>query len=214
MPSTGSIFTDWQQVEQDSLLFVDEDFGWSEPPQRRRRRRITEARGPSRAAGCHPSPSRPCSSTSPSRVDEQPTSLCASQARRAGRAVSRRRLRQPLRRDDGTSPTHDDSAPTAVHRRFDELRPQWADLRRSRPRLRPRRPRRPGGVRRRSAHGGDHGSWRRALHAGAAPRALRAAALSRALDVQPRPRRAVGGAAQHRAADRLHRSLSSRVSRH
>lgn len=41
MPATGSTFTDWQQLEQDSLLFVDDDFGWSEPPQRRRRR-ITE----------------------------------------------------------------------------------------------------------------------------------------------------------------------------
>jgi hypothetical protein len=40
MPQAGSTFTDWQQVEQDSLLFID-DFDWSEPP-RRGRRRITE----------------------------------------------------------------------------------------------------------------------------------------------------------------------------
>jgi hypothetical protein len=39
MPQAGSIFTDWQQVEKDSLLFID-DFDWSEPP-RRGRRRIT-----------------------------------------------------------------------------------------------------------------------------------------------------------------------------
>jgi hypothetical protein len=42
MPQAGSIFTDWQQVEKDSLLFVDDDFGWSEPPQRSRRR-MTES---------------------------------------------------------------------------------------------------------------------------------------------------------------------------
>jgi hypothetical protein len=39
MPQAGSTFTDWQQVEKDSLLFID-DFDWSEPP-RRGRRRIT-----------------------------------------------------------------------------------------------------------------------------------------------------------------------------
>jgi hypothetical protein len=40
MPQAGSTFTDWQQVERDSLLFVDDDFDWSEP--RPRRRRMTE----------------------------------------------------------------------------------------------------------------------------------------------------------------------------
>jgi hypothetical protein len=42
MPPTGSTFTDWQQVERESLLFNDADFNWSEPPQRRRRRIIEE----------------------------------------------------------------------------------------------------------------------------------------------------------------------------
>ena len=37
MPPTGSIFTDWQQVEKESRLLMNEDFSWSEPPQRRRR---------------------------------------------------------------------------------------------------------------------------------------------------------------------------------
>lgn len=41
MPPTGSIFTDWQQVEQEGRLLMDEDFSWSEPP-RRRRRPITD----------------------------------------------------------------------------------------------------------------------------------------------------------------------------
>ena len=38
MPPTGSNFMDWQQEDRESLLFVDDDFSWSEPPQRRRRR--------------------------------------------------------------------------------------------------------------------------------------------------------------------------------
>lgn len=38
MPPTGSTFTDWQQVERESRLFIEGDFDWSEPPQRRRRR--------------------------------------------------------------------------------------------------------------------------------------------------------------------------------
>ena len=41
MPPTGSTFTDWQQVEKESRLLINEDFSWSEPPQRSRRR-ITE----------------------------------------------------------------------------------------------------------------------------------------------------------------------------
>ncbi len=41
MPQAGSNFMDWQQAENESRLFVDDDFSWSEPPQRRRRR-ITE----------------------------------------------------------------------------------------------------------------------------------------------------------------------------
>lgn len=47
MPETGSNFMDWQQVEKDSLLFVDADFSWSEPP-RRGRRRMTEDAAPIR----------------------------------------------------------------------------------------------------------------------------------------------------------------------
>jgi hypothetical protein len=47
MSSTGSNFTDWQRVEKESRLLIDEDFSWSEPPQRRRRR-ITASAVPSR----------------------------------------------------------------------------------------------------------------------------------------------------------------------
>ncbi len=39
MPPTGSIFTDWQQVDNERRLLMDEDFSWSDPPARPRRRR-------------------------------------------------------------------------------------------------------------------------------------------------------------------------------
>lgn len=39
MPPTGSTFTDWQQIEAaERRLLMDEDFSWSEPPTRSRRR--------------------------------------------------------------------------------------------------------------------------------------------------------------------------------
>jgi hypothetical protein len=38
MPPTGSTFTDWQQVEKERRLLMNEDFSWSEPPKRSRRR--------------------------------------------------------------------------------------------------------------------------------------------------------------------------------
>jgi len=43
MPTSGTTFTDWEQVEADRHrpLLVDEDFSWSEPPSRRRR--VTES---------------------------------------------------------------------------------------------------------------------------------------------------------------------------
>jgi hypothetical protein len=47
MPPTGSTFTDWQQVDNERRLLMDEDFSWSEPPARSRRR-ITD--GPVRAS--------------------------------------------------------------------------------------------------------------------------------------------------------------------
>jgi hypothetical protein len=39
MPPTGSTFTDWQQVDNQRRLLMDEDFSWSDPPARPRRRR-------------------------------------------------------------------------------------------------------------------------------------------------------------------------------
>ncbi|HEX3802295.1 MAG TPA: hypothetical protein VHV75_05600 [Solirubrobacteraceae bacterium] len=41
MPPTGSTFTDWQQFDDERRLLIDEDFSWSDPPARSRRR-ITE----------------------------------------------------------------------------------------------------------------------------------------------------------------------------
>jgi hypothetical protein len=43
MPPTGSAFTDWQQVDaEERRLLMDEDFSWSEPPARSRRRPVEE----------------------------------------------------------------------------------------------------------------------------------------------------------------------------
>jgi hypothetical protein len=46
MPTSGTTFTDWEQVEADRRrpLLVDEDFSWSEPPSRRRRSVASEAK--------------------------------------------------------------------------------------------------------------------------------------------------------------------------
>jgi hypothetical protein len=46
MRTSGTTFTDWEQVEADRRrpLLVDEDFSWSEPPSRRRRPRVPEAK--------------------------------------------------------------------------------------------------------------------------------------------------------------------------
>jgi hypothetical protein len=46
MPTSGTTFTDWEQVETDRRrpLLVDEDFSWSEPPVRRRRATASEER--------------------------------------------------------------------------------------------------------------------------------------------------------------------------
>jgi hypothetical protein len=38
MPPSGSTFTDWQQDDNERRLLMDEDFSWSEPPARARRR--------------------------------------------------------------------------------------------------------------------------------------------------------------------------------
>ena len=57
MPPTGSIFTDWQQVERESRLLIDEDFSWSEPPARSRRRIVDEPiRARRRGARVEPEP--------------------------------------------------------------------------------------------------------------------------------------------------------------
>ena len=58
MPPTGSTFTDWQQVEQESRLLMNEDFSWSEPPQRRRRRIAEEPIRARRSAVLDPEPMR------------------------------------------------------------------------------------------------------------------------------------------------------------
>lgn len=42
MPQAGTTFMDWQQVERESRLLIDEDFSWSETPGRRRGRITSE----------------------------------------------------------------------------------------------------------------------------------------------------------------------------
>jgi len=110
MPPTGSNFTDWQQVEKESLLFSSDDFNWSEPPQRRR---MTRSSGSERRSPA-----------------EQPI--------RAGRRVAVLEQYEPEPRDHGQSYAgyagHDAGAtgaeehwdqPTAVHSHFDEMMQEW-----------------------------------------------------------------------------------------
>lgn len=106
MPPTGSNFTDWQQVEKESLLFSNDDFSWSEPPQRRRRR-MTE--GPARRA----------------TVDEPI---------RAGRRTAVLEY-EPEDQDRYESYSYHEPVPmlaeeqwdqpTAVHSHFDEMMEEW-----------------------------------------------------------------------------------------
>jgi hypothetical protein len=108
MPPTGSTFTDWQQVEKESRLLMNEDFSWSEPPQRRRRR-ITEE------------PIRAHRRTAVLEYEEQETAPEPSPVHELG-------YHEPL--DDQIA--HVDAnqvdawdQPTAAHSHFDEMMEQW-----------------------------------------------------------------------------------------
>jgi hypothetical protein len=98
MPEAGSTFTDWQQVERDSLLFVDDDFGWSEPP---RRRRMTES-APRARPGATYEPA----------YDEP---------------VRAQRRTAVLDYEPRVAPQRDDAwdQPTATHSHFDEMMEEW-----------------------------------------------------------------------------------------
>ena len=104
MPPTGSNFMDWQQEEKDSLLFVDSDFSWSEPPPKRRR--ITESGAATR---------RP--------LEHEPI--------RAERRVAVIDYEPDYVDDYGYSdqpPARGDQhwdQPTAVHSHFDEMMEEW-----------------------------------------------------------------------------------------
>lgn len=107
MPPTGSNFTDWQQVEKESLLFSSDDFNWSEPP---RRRRMTESSSPARRSPA-----------------EEPI--------RAGRRVAVLEQYESDHGDygatydgyDAVATTAEDhwDQPTAVHSHFDEMMQEW-----------------------------------------------------------------------------------------
>jgi hypothetical protein len=115
MPPTGSIFTDWQQVEKESRLLMNEDFSWSEPPQRRRRR-ITEEpiRAHRRAAVLdhEPEQPRPEPITGLSGYEHGDYELSGVQI------------------DDPADHVHVDldawDQPTAAHSHFDEMMEQWS----------------------------------------------------------------------------------------
>lgn len=133
MPPTGSTFTDWQQVEQESRLLMNEDFSWSEPP-RRRRRRITEE--PVRARRRGAVLDYETEHYEPARYDE-----------RAYDARSYEPDLAPTREPTGYEPdgyeldgyppldqsvahvgideVGDWNQPTATHSHFDELMEQW-----------------------------------------------------------------------------------------
>ncbi|HWE59436.1 MAG TPA: hypothetical protein VG228_07045 [Solirubrobacteraceae bacterium] len=115
MPPTGSNFTDWQQVEKESRLLIDEDFSWSEPPQRRRRR-MTEGAAPMRS-GLEEQPIRAGRRVAvldyePDYADEPYGSSYAEEAHAAAEQA-------PAVRD------REWDQPTAVHSHFDEMMEQW-----------------------------------------------------------------------------------------
>jgi hypothetical protein len=108
---------DWQQEERESLLFVDPDFSWSEPPPKRRR--ITQSGRPrSRAAAEEPiSAGRRVAviDPEPDHADEQP----AASRYEPYSAIAH----EPRTADDRES--HWDQ-PTAVHSHFDEMMAEWS----------------------------------------------------------------------------------------
>ena len=122
MPPTGSNFMDWQQEERESLLFVDPDFSWSEPPPKRRR--ITESGTPrSRAAAEEPIRAgrrvalmdrEPGYADGYRYADEQPEA--------GGYAPYSAVVHEPRAADDHDRPW---DQPTAVHSHFDEMMQEW-----------------------------------------------------------------------------------------
>ena len=110
MPPTGSNFTDWQQVEKDSLLFSHDDFSWSEPPQRRRRR-MTEDSAPARRATTVDEPIRAQRRAAVLEYDHEDQEYYESYAhyQPAPAVVADEQWDQP----------------TAVHSHFDEMMQEW-----------------------------------------------------------------------------------------
>jgi hypothetical protein len=105
MPQAGSTFTDWQQVERDSLLFVDDDFDWSEPPQPRRRRMTgsTAQREPLNAYDTR---------RDANRYD-------------VGHDDGESYSEAPYAHEPAPQPAGDWDQPTAVHDHFDEMMQEW-----------------------------------------------------------------------------------------
>jgi hypothetical protein len=113
MPEAGSTFTDWQQVERDSLLFVDDDFDWSEPPQRGRRRITGGTTSARRSAADEPIYAERRASV----LEYEPESLDGYGSRFADQEP----YAESLEAERAGAWDH----PTAVHSHFDEMMEEW-----------------------------------------------------------------------------------------
>ena len=111
MSTSGTTFTDWEQVEADRRrpLLVDEDFSWSEPPSRRRRPTESAAK-PERKRRIEPE-------------YEAPYELESAAVAEQGYAPAP--TREPARRSERAS----DREPTYEREPASESRPRYADER-------------------------------------------------------------------------------------
>ena len=119
MPPTGSNFIDWQQQEKESLLFVDSDFNWSEPPPTRRR--ITHSATRTRRAA-EDEPIRVARRVAV--IDYEPEYALDSYGSYADEplATSPGEQDEPL----ATSPVEQTwEQPTEAHSHFDEMMAEW-----------------------------------------------------------------------------------------
>jgi hypothetical protein len=126
MPPTGSTFTDWQQVEQESRLLINEDFSWSEPPQRSRRRSSQEPISSSRRRARTDDLDREYGYAS------EPVMIHAEVSDRYVRGAAERYDQavmepyEPAATFDVSAPARSEwDQPTQSHSHFDEMMEQW-----------------------------------------------------------------------------------------
>ena len=122
MPPSGSTFTDWQQVDRERPLLIDEDFSWSEPPSRPRRRITGDTRRPSRVDG-----------RQPGRLDNRRTAGGDPRGHRVGVAEPELAAEsstgaEPLSGAESLAGAQSVAAldqPTQIHSHFDEMMDEW-----------------------------------------------------------------------------------------